>query len=307
MDKEQAERNAKFLAECVEAELVNFLQKNPIEKLETIQQEFIRGKNTLHFLVSDLIKDLQKYDSRNDSPDKWQDMDGRIWVDISEFQTAYFDFFLYFNAIQAFFVNSPYNPINEEYRIELREKYKLTRKKFQLALFETLKGLFLEEVKRGGSKSELDEKKRLQFLALYNRYQIVIKNARAEKKRLKRLKKTDINAKREALAKYEIPESLIASAFSDDAASETALDWAKETLKLNSSPEYLRTLLIKIRKQYRRYGFVVDVDYSIGRRVYSVHPRNNKKHLEKLRYTPLEKPNEIVVNDPDNLLIEWNY
>ncbi len=96
MDKEQAKKNAKFLAESVEAELENFLQKNPIEKLETIQQKFIQGRNTLHFLVSDLIEDLQKYDSRNDSPDKWQDMDGRLWLDISDFQTAYFDFFLYF-------------------------------------------------------------------------------------------------------------------------------------------------------------------------------------------------------------------
>jgi len=306
MDKEQAEKNAKFLVGSIEAGLENFLQKNPIEKLETIQRKFIRGRNILHFLVNDLIKDLQSYDDRNDSPDKWQYMDGRLWIDISAFHTTYFENFLYFNAIQAFFVNSPYNPINEKYRNELRKKYKLTPKKFQQALFETLRGLFLEKVKHGGSKSELDEQKQLHFLALYNRYQIIIKKARAEKKRLKKLKKNDATAKREALAKYEIPESLIASAFSDDAPSDVALDWAIETLQINSSPEYLKTLLIKIRKKWSKRGFIVDADFSIGRRVYSVHPRNNERHIAKLRYTPLEKSNETIAGDPDDLLIEWN-
>ena len=68
------------MVESIESELKNFLQKNPIEKLETIQQKFIRGRNPLHFLVSDLIEDLEGYDARDDSPHKWQEIDGRVWL-----------------------------------------------------------------------------------------------------------------------------------------------------------------------------------------------------------------------------------
>ncbi len=306
MDKELAEKNAKFLVGSIEAGLENFLQKNPIEKLETIQRKFIRGRNILHFLVNDLIKDLQSYDDRNDSPDKWQYMDGRLWIDISAFHTAYFENFLYFNAIQAFFVNSPYNPINEEHRNELRKKYKLTPKKFQQALFETLKGLFLEKVKRGGSEGFWNDNNKLEFLALYNRFLIVIKNARKDLKALIKKGKSELPSKKVILTKYEIPETLIKSAFSSyDAPQEVALDWAKKEMKLNFKEEYLKDILTEARKFWRSRSkglisqqtlkehpkiqlILIDINFEIGCRQYAV-SSVNKNDMKKLKYTTVAK------------------
>lgn len=113
-------------------------------------------------------------------------------------------------------------------------------------------------------------------------------------------------ASREALLKYQIPDKCSNSTFLSDAPSEIALDWAIETLEINYTREYSKILLNKIRKQFRGFGLLVDVDYSVGRRVYSVHPRNNERHLSQLRYTPLEKPNERFAGDPDDLMIEHN-
>lgn len=305
MNKEQAEINAKFLVESIESELKNFLQKNPIKKLETIQQKFIRGRNPLHSLVSDLIEDLERYDAREDSPHKWQEIEGRIWLDIRDFQNSYFENFLYFSTVQAFF-SSPLSPIDEKYRNEKRKKYGLTPKKFQLALFETLKSLFLEEIKHGGSKGFWNDNNKLEFLALYNRFLIIIKNSRRDIKPLIKKGKSEISAKREVLAKYKIPENLIKSAFSSyDAPQEVALDWAKEEMKLNFKEEYLKDILTAARKIWRSRAIglisqqtlkehpkiqliLIDINFEMGCRYYAV-SSINKNDMEKLKYGTVAK------------------
>jgi hypothetical protein len=81
--------------------------------------------------------------------------------------------------------------MNGKYRDEKRKKYGLTPKKFQLALFETLKSLFLEEIKHGGSKDFWNDNNKLEFLALYNRFLIIIKNSRRDIKPLIKKRKSE--------------------------------------------------------------------------------------------------------------------
>ncbi len=66
--------------------------------------------------------------------------------------------------------------MNEKYRDEKRKKYGLTPKKFQLALFETIKSLFHEEIKHGGSKGLWNDNNKLEYLAHYNRFIMITKH-----------------------------------------------------------------------------------------------------------------------------------
>lgn len=305
MDKEKAEENTEFLIVGIKNDISNFLQKNPIEKLEIIRERLILSKEPLYSLVSDLITDLKKYDERNNSPDKWQEIDGRIWTEISHFQQVYFENFLCFNAIQAYF-NSPFSPIDKKYRTELRKKYNLTSRKFQQALFDTLKGLFLEEVKHGGSKGFWNDNSKLQFLALYNRFLIVIKNARKDIKKFIKKGNPESFAEKEILAKYEIPKTLIKSAFSlYDAPQEVALDWAKQEMKLEFKEEYLKDILTQARKLWRSSSkglisqqtlernpkiqlILIDINFELGCRRYAVSSLD-KNGLQRLKFGTVAK------------------
>lgn len=305
MEKAQAEKNAKFLADDYKQQLQELLERNPIENLDEIRSNISRSNNpSLLLLVQELLQDFKTFDEKVNDENKWRHFEGGIWREISHFQQTTLQHFFAYNLLQTFLV-SQYTPLEQNYRKKLLKKHNLTQKKIKDLLLKFLGDkTFLGKIKHGGSKSELDEPKKLQFLAYYNRYLIVIKNARKEKTILQRKqKKLEMTAKREALAKYEIPERLIDSAFSSDAPSEVALDWAMETLEIGFTREYSKTLLNKIRKQHRRNGHIIDADYSIGRRIYGFN-LSNKEKAGLLRYTPPSQTYYEDWEDPRNFLVE---
>jgi hypothetical protein len=344
MNNEELEEYEKALFSTISHQTQRIIEQEPIEQLRLILKDLQRRQSLdrieqlerreklslkeqkrrslkdsslepiiklLDKLIQDLIAEAKRTKGEKVY---WKDVEFKILNAVSSQIQVSFSHYLKYCFLQGFLTGKYNRVLNDNYRKQLRKDFGLeTNGKLQKALMPLLEPLFRDEVKRGGSISDKDEKQKLQFLALYNRYIIVIGRVRNEKKSLKKQKKSDITAKREAMAKYKIPESLIMSTFSDDSPGNVALDWAisemkfKPKRKVETNREYLKKLLNEIRKEYGGRAYIVDVDFSIGKRIYAVHPRNNERHLEQLRYTPLEKTNEIIMDDPDSLLIEWNY
>ncbi|HEY0428417.1 MAG TPA: hypothetical protein VGC76_11605 [Pyrinomonadaceae bacterium] len=306
MDDDYSERQSEFTGKRLIYHLKVFLQKLPIEKIETIKGRIGFEQNLLYPLIIELIEDLKKSDSNSDLPDKWQAFDEKICVEIDYFLQTTFQDFIYFIVLQTL-LDSKNTPLNEKYRKQLLSKYSLTPKKVRQAILDTLeKTAFREEIKRGGKKGFWNEFNKLQFLSLYNRFLIVIKNARKDLKLLIKKGKSELSSKREILIKYNIPETLIKSAFSlYDAPKETALDWVKQKLKLKFKDEYLRDILTEARKIWlsRSRGLIsqktlnenpkiqlilIDINFHFGVRYYAV-TSIDKVKMRKLKYNSLAK------------------
>ena len=127
MDEEAAEKCAKFLANFFENELKEFLQKNPIEKVEAIKKKLVYSNNPLYPMLGDLIDNLKKfesqyvYNSNLDMPQIWESMEQRIWFEINSFHQIFLQDFIYFSVIQILF-NSSSQTLNDEYRKKIRAK-----------------------------------------------------------------------------------------------------------------------------------------------------------------------------------------
>jgi len=335
MNEEEAREFEKSLLASISQQIRRVIELEAIQQVESIQNDLERtGRlhkinqrverkklpvakqmsraikdnplDTLVSLLDRLNQDLTNGSKKaGNEADYWRLVETQVMNGLSYQIQRSFHHYLNYCLVHGLLSNQMNQVLSAKYREELREAFDLqTSGKLKKTLMLLLDPLFYDEIKHGGSVGEFDYQKRLQFLALYNRYLIVIKNARAQKKQLKRQKKTDIVAKREAMAKCDIPEALIISTFSD-AASEVALDWAIESVGTLAGRDYLKRLLIDIRKEHRVRDIVVDCDFSFGQRIYSVNPRKNQKQREKLRYTPLEKSFPIVAGGPDDIIVEF--
>ena len=319
MEKEAAEKFAKSIVKGYEQELVRVLMKNPIQVVEDLQKKLSKHKKSdLQLIIQDLLVDLKALDKRKQ---EFKDVivpgeeisyyelhnilfENTLWRNVSSFQTSFIEYFITYNLLQTYLVSS--EVISSKYQKELLKKFNVTPKKLKDLILGFLENkAFLARIKQGGSEKSLDEKQRLEFLALYNRYFIVIKNARKEYRRLKRQKKSEIKAKLEALEKYEIPQELLLSAFSSDSPGEVALDWAKDSLKTELSRDYLKNLLNKIRKEHKRWGFIIHVDFRVGRRIYALNIANKSK-AELLRYTPIDESVENKTDMSEGFLVSMS-
>jgi hypothetical protein len=313
--KQRAESIAKQLARSYEREIQKILEKTPMKQLEEIQVFLRRGNHKqLLLLAQDLLQKLKDFDEQmiirkfkesDFEPGisyydfQWFMYEDNISDHIKTFQQFYLSDFLTYSFFQAY-LNYDLN-----FRNQLLKKHNLTPKKLKDLLLQFLSNSVSVTVKRGGKKDKTDDSKILQFFALYNRYLIVIQNARKERKTLQRkFKKSEINAKREVMEKYEIPEDLILSVFSDsDTPSEIALDLAKDFSKIDLSREYLKVLLPKIRKDLKKRcgnSILIDVDFSIGIKYFGFNARDKQK-ASLLRFTPLDKSLH------KEFLFQWNF
>ena len=246
MDKELAEKNAKLLAENIEIKIRKFLLMNPLKKLKTTQKKLIKHGSSLDLMVRNAIKDLEETDAFNDSSDEWQKMDERIWNQIRDFQQTFFETFLCFNIIHSFF-NSPNVVLNEEYTNKLRTEYKLTPVNFRDALLKTLDITFSNQIKRGGKKGFWNDNNKLEFLALYNRFLIVIKNVRLDIKSIIKKSGSKQAATKETFSKYEIPDNLREHYSPYGAAKDIALEWAALAMNINFK-EHQKDILKEAKK-----------------------------------------------------------
>jgi len=303
MDKEEAEQIAKSYGEFVEKKTLEFLLKEPVEKLEIIRDNLPFYSPMFKF-IQDVLIHWEELKSDSFLEHRWMIAENKLWYR-TNFRLVYgFPKILCFSVLE-FLLSNKNSPLPKKFQNEMLDKHQITTKRFQAELWESLSPLLDEKVQHGGSKKKLNHQSELLFLATYNRYLIVINNARKEKRRLKKTRKTDLAAKREAMEKYGIPETLIDSTFSDDRPSDVALDWAKDFVNTDLEEEYLKKLLIQKRKELKisKTMTVIDIDFSHGTRIYGFSP-NEKHKSENLTFQPLEKPLDQEFGDePDNFLV----
>jgi hypothetical protein len=118
-----------------------------------------------------------------------------------------------------------YHQISYEKREELREICGLQNPKDRRNAFTNLFSFLIRDtISQGGSEGFWNQANSLYFISWYNRFQIVIKNARKELES----QKDTLDARRKILEKYEIPQEYEDITFSkkDFKPSELALDWA---------------------------------------------------------------------------------
>ncbi len=303
MNKEEAEQIAKSYGEFVEKKTIEFLQKEPVEKLEIIRNNLPFYSPMCKF-IQDVLDHWEELKSDKFLENRWMIAENKLWYRTS-FRLAYgLPKILCFSVLEVLLSNK-HSPLPKKFQNEMQDKHQIKTKRFQEEFWESLSVLFDERVQQGGSQKRLGHQVESLFLATYNRYLIVIKNARKEKRRLKKTRKNDLAAKREAMEKYGIPETLIDSTFSDDRPSDVALDWAKDFVNTDLEEEYLKKLLIQKRKELKidKTTTIIDIDFTHGTRIYGVSP-NEKQKLENVRFHPLEKPQDQKYGDePDNFLI----
>ncbi len=303
MDKEEAEQIAKSYGEFVEKKTLEFLQKKPIEKLEAIRDN-LPFYSPLNAFIQDTLNEWEELKSDSFLEHRWIIAENQLWYRTG-FRLAHgLPKILCFSVLEIL-LSDKHSPLPKKFLNETQDKYQITTKRFQNELWESLRQLLDEKIKHGGSKKKLDHQAELLFLATYNRYLIVIRNARKEKRRIKKLGKNDLAAKREAMEKYRIPETLIDSTFSADRPSDVALDWAKDFVNTDLEEEYLKKLLVSKRKELKiqKTITVVDIDFSHGTRIYGV-SANEKYKFDYLKFSPLEKPLDQEYGDePDNFLV----
>jgi hypothetical protein len=306
MDKEEAEQIAKTYGEFVEKKTLEFLLKEPLEKLEIIRDNLL-FYSPISALVQDVLEHWEELKGDSFYDHRWMVAENKLWYR-TKYRLAYgVPKVLCFSVLEVL-LSEKNSPLPKKFRSEMLDKHQVTTKKFQNEFWEILSQLFDEKVRHGGSKGQLDHQAELVFRATYNRYLFVIRNARKEKKRLKKTKKTDLAAKREAMEKYGIPEDLIDSTFSDDRPSDVALYWAKEFVNTDLEDSSLRNLLNQEGKKPNidKTITMIDIDFSHGTRIYGV-TRDQKEKIENLKFHPLQKPKDQEFGDePDNFLVSIN-
>lgn len=303
MDKKESEEVAKLFADFVEEKFNEFLQKEAAQQFEIIRDNLPYNSPLKAFIV-DVINNWEELKKDEFLKNRWMISENHQWQRMRFTFARLFPKFLYLSVLESL-ISSNSKLLPTKFKEETRDKHGLTAKIFQEETSKILNTFSLEKVKHGGSKKKLDHQEELIFLATYNRYLIVIKNARNEKRLLKKLKGAEV-AEREAITKYDIPVRLINSTFSDDRASDVALDWSKDFIQTDMDEEYLKKLLIQIRKKQKiqKIFTIIDVDFTHGTRIYAVRV-NDKQRIEKLRFTPLEKPfhQKSWGSDPDSFLV----
>lgn len=297
MNQQDAQKIAREIAQKIELQLTEFFEKNAIEKFESIGEKFKTIDNPFDKLISEMIQEWKEFDVTPDSPFNFTYIDNALIDDLRYINKKYYQNFLFFGVLSSFFGRSS-SPLFIQYRDELLKKHKLTPNKLKKALLDVF-GYLLNNGKRGGSKGIWSKKKKLELLALYNRFLIVIKNARRDKRILKKKTNSELKIKKELIAKYEVPENLMPSLFSDDTPKDVALDWAIREMKLDkSNRDYLDKIILRnARKLWKNKGILIDVSIELGEhRFYGIRSEDKaiiKSQKDGLRYTRVCKNPKI--------------
>jgi hypothetical protein len=153
-----------------------------------------------------------------------------------------------------------------------------------------------QKVTHGGGKESLwDKDNRLQFLAHFERFKIVIKTAKAEYKSLSKKNTPAKKILEQIQEKYEIPKDKMNFISNRESDTDTALEWAKLELGIESDNKGLRDRVLKqanaenkIEKPYVIIGVAIN-DKGTRRFVINAEDKNQRK---KLRYVLRDIPPE---------------
>jgi hypothetical protein len=251
---------AKHLAGIFESELNSFLNLTWVEQLEKAEVFFrdyctTSNSKNISLMFKALAEDEKQYleetsEERKEFNEFVHRSDLCAYLDM-QFQDIFYRLPYYF-LFGHIICGDIYFQMDYEPREELRKLCGLTTVKNRRDAFTELFGvLSREEVTSGGDRKLFwNTPNRLYFLSIYNRFQIVIKNARKDFIAQKRNGKRESVAKREIIEKYLIPDDYSKLTFSDDTPANLAMDWAKKVMDFTQdSSSIKRDVLTKARKE----------------------------------------------------------
>lgn len=202
----------KKLAEIFESVLNNFLSQPYLHRIVKSKRRF-STENEKFGLALETYSNLIKIDIENMSDEEKKDYFKNLDINLKAyFNEIYQDiifnlpYFLFANHI---FLNNSYSPLTyEAIEIIRRESDLDTPKKRKDAFIEFFSRFIYEKVTDGGSQTNWNKWTRMYFLSLYEKFSIVIDNARNSINSLKKQKVAIMDIKREVMDKYDLPEDL---------------------------------------------------------------------------------------------------
>ena len=248
------------LAKGFEKELTSFLNLDWLERLEKAEQFFQNSWNTgsyekskkVSLMFKELTNSYKEYlEDKSEEFIEFSQSAHRTYL--HHYLDMQFQYLIhrlpYYLLFAHILYDNTYHQISYETREELREicglKHSKDRKDFFIELFSFL---VTDEISTGGSEGFWNQANSLYFISWYNRFQIVIKNARKD---LERQRDTP-DARQTILEKYEIPQEYGDTTFikKDFKPSELALDWALKLMKcdVKDATKALRTAREKAGK-----------------------------------------------------------
>lgn len=259
MDTDLAKKQLKILTDDAERQLIDFLRLSLPEKLEEIRQRIdSRCDDRLPPLLNDLIQDLKTALDDGKSSNV-ENINIALWEETKTYSKMFFLDYVILMTLQSLLV-SPYSGLSPNCRQRLLKKQKspITAADLRDAIFETFKRNYLGELDYGGDRREIFDNaaQKLNALACYNRFSIIIKAARSELKKAinKGIKKSE--SKTVISQKYKIPRNFHEFLFDEDSitASDLALEWTKEISNFPGELSTLKTkVLPKARIEAKRY------------------------------------------------------
>ncbi len=156
-------------------------------------------------------------------------------------------------------MNNTYSPLTYEAIEEIRRESDLnTPKKRKDAFIEFFSRFIYEKVTDGGSQTNWNKWTRMYFLSLYEKFSIVIENARNYINNLKKQKVAIMDIKKKVLDEYGIPENLWLQVLKkSNRKDKLARKWASDQMQKDIKPEILEKMgfadsyLIKVLEKAR--------------------------------------------------------
>lgn len=261
---------AEQLSEELENELKSFLNLSWVEQLEKAEQFFLISENTgsieksrrISLMFRELIASYKEMlENANEEYKEFSEFvsssDFKVYLKY-QFQDLIYRLPYYF-LFTHLICDETYSQLDNETKRELREICGLKNPKARRDTFTNFFSFLIrEKIKQGGSEGFWNPINRLYFLSYYNRFQIVIKNARKDLEKLVKKGLRESTARREILEKYGIPEAYSDQTFSSVKSmqpKELAMDWALVLVGYKGSADTIRTKVLPIaNKESKKYN-----------------------------------------------------
>jgi hypothetical protein len=289
-------KTAKFFELSIEEKLKFIDQRT---KSLSLNSDNDSAAGRLCELVTNTTRDLLSALQNDESNGLKRHLDDMLAHYMDQCMQLTLDRYFQFLLIQSLF--SP-NMFNEEYIEWRKDKVNLNSPgRFREALMKILEPMYLEEVRQGGRDPYWTDRRKVEFLAAYTRYLLVIKNARKDFRAGRKKQQSTIDELKSAILRnYEIPADFGGEVFEPvTPASDAAIAWAKRTLKLDDSKSrglddaYLKKILGKARSLYlgKQNSYLIGVNYSgpLNPWHYTI-GKNAKERISQLKFTPPSGP-----------------
>lgn len=332
--EQAAERIAAQLALIVEATAAEFFRKDQLEQFELILAR-IGNSSELKPIVDEIVQTLGDGGTEEEIKLFWDILLANRFPRLSTFFKEHFQTILYFSVLHVY-LEEETSPFGKRQMRNLRESLAMTKgltpKRFQDGMLEFLRQQLFKPTPRGARSTAWIDERKLMLLSYYNRFLIVIGNARkamkAHRIELQKAGKGDCERKARqcALKHFEIPARFSVSLFSfrnksywENSASDLALEWAVDAL---NPPSQSRSVMEKALKSSRKLWnemlsqdprlqvrmpnpILIDLRLKYGMELYAI-SRNDSEKKAQLKFSPVPKA-ESVLNDPNGFLLAFNY